>query len=104
MKKIFAILAPMAFLMALCCLSAFADGLPVLDKVSSGLSLNDSMLTLLAGVVGMIFRVLPTKKPLSIAYFVAAVLHQLGGLFEKLGALGDKILPQNIAPAQPEQK
>ncbi len=99
MRKLFLILTSFLLTAVLFSAQVFADGLPVLDKVDGALSLSDAITGGLAIVVGLIFRLVPTQKPLSIAYLVAGIFNQLGSICTKLGKLGDKILPQKLAPA-----
>jgi hypothetical protein len=42
-----------------------------------------------------VLRLLPTKKPLSIAHVVAAVVKGLAKILNKLAEILDKVLPQN---------
>jgi hypothetical protein len=47
-------------------------------------------------VLELVFRLIPSKKPLSVLYVVASGLKKSGELFIKLGHLLDKVLPQKI--------
>lgn len=46
----------------------------------------------------VIFRVIPSQKPIGILVIVGKVLALLGSLFLKISALVDKIIPQNLKP------
>jgi hypothetical protein len=74
------------------------------------MELLDKALALLAGIDGTIiagagllletvFRLLPTKKPLSILHIVSGAARKLGDLLKAVADLLDKVLPQNT----PEQ-
>jgi hypothetical protein len=47
-------------------------------------------------VLELVFRLVPSKKPLSVLYVVASGLKVSGELFIKTGKLLDKVLPQKI--------
>jgi hypothetical protein len=42
------------------------------------------------------FRMFKSEKPLSIMYLISDLLKKVGELFQKLGSLLDKVLPQRI--------
>jgi hypothetical protein len=55
----------------------------------------EGMAATLVVVLEFLFRLIPTKKPLSVLHVVAKVANGLGLIFSKVGALLDKVLPQN---------
>lgn len=99
----FLIVSVCAFAMPMLALAA-EQGLPIIDRIAESLNLNDALAAVLTTVLGMVFRLLPTKKPLSIAYLIAAICHQFGRGFEALGKLGDRVLPQELIDGQTASK
>lgn len=45
-------------------------------------------------IAEMIFRLIKTDKPLSIAHLIASTLHKIGNISEVIASFLDKILPQ----------
>jgi hypothetical protein len=50
----------------------------------------------IALVLEFVFRLIPSKKPLSILFFIASFLQKLGHFFIKVGEFLDKVLPQKL--------
>lgn len=55
----------------------------------------EGMAATLAIVLEFVFRLIPTKKPLSVLRIAATAVKGLAAIFTKLDALLDKIVPQN---------
>lgn len=66
-----------------------------LDVALKALASVEGMTGTLIVVLEFVFRLLPTKKPLSIMHIVASVVRGVAAILTKLSALLDKILPQN---------
>lgn len=77
-------------------LAAFADGLPILDKISNLIPEAGTAVLAVAAVVEFVLRIIKSKKPLSILYLVANICKQLGTLFSKLGDFLNKVIPQRV--------
>jgi hypothetical protein len=68
--------------------------LDTLDKIltpSGGAILTITM------VLEFVFRMIPSKKPLSILWIIAKLAGRLGGILVKFATLSDKVLPQKIS-------
>ena len=79
----------------------FADGEvaqpDVLDKIIAALTgISGPVLVGAAAVIELVFRLLKTDKPLSIAHVVAASARKVSDALEILANILDKILPQRI--------
>lgn len=75
------------------------DGVPtsigVLDRILAAMSgVSGAILAGIAVVVELIFRLIPTSKPLSIAHLIANILQTVGAILTKGGDLLDQVLPQ----------
>lgn len=66
-----------------------------INDVLSALGSVEGMTGTLIVVLEFVFRLLPTKKPLSVLHVVASVVKGLAAILTKLSSLLDKILPQN---------
>lgn len=77
---------------------SFLDGLT--SHVTVAMATGSAVIV--GGVVDFIIRLLPTKKPLSIAWIVANSLHSLGKLSEAVAQYMDKVLPQNTDNQNPK--
>jgi ERCC4-type nuclease len=71
--------------------AVFAD----IMKVLEGAVAQSAMV---AVVIEFVLRMIPSAKPLGIAYIIADVAKAVGGIFMKVGELLDKVLPQKIKP------
>lgn len=67
-----------------------------LDLISS-ITGNPIFVVVASGTLEMIFRLVKTSKPLSIAHLVAYSFQGLGKLFLTIGDSLDKLLPQNVS-------
>jgi hypothetical protein len=74
------------------------------DKILSILGSVEGMSATLIVVLEFVFRLLPTKKPLSILHLVAKLIHQgavivdgVSSILKKLAKILDSVLPQNSA-------
>jgi hypothetical protein len=74
------------------------------DKILSGLGSVEGMSATLIVVLEFVFRLLPTKKPLSILHLGAKLIHQgavivdgVSSILKKLAKILDTVLPQNSA-------
>jgi hypothetical protein len=47
-------------------------------------------------VLELVFRLIPSKKPLSVLYVAASALKKVGEFCIKIGHLLDKVLPQKL--------
>jgi hypothetical protein len=82
----------------------------VLDSVLKVLASAEGAALTIAVVLEFVFRLVPSKKPLSMLYAGAALLHVLAEIMEKCsllarraGALLDKVLPQVSAEEAKDQ-
>lgn len=66
-----------------------------INDVLEALKSVEGMSATLVVVLEFVFRLLPTKKPLSVLHVVAKAVNGLALILGKLGALLDKVLPQN---------
>jgi anaerobic C4-dicarboxylate transporter len=66
-----------------------------IQTVLNALTSVEGMTGTLIVVLEFVFRLLPTKKPLSVLRIVASVVKGLAAILSKLSNLLDKILPQN---------
>lgn len=57
---------------------------------------HEGMVATLAVVVEFVLRLIPSEKPKSIIYLVAAVVKSAGAVLSKIGEILDKILPQKL--------
>jgi hypothetical protein len=71
-----------------------------ITNILNALGSVEGMSATLIVVSEFVFRLLPTKKPLSVLSVVAKVFNGLGAIFSKAGSLLDKILPQNSEEKQ----
>lgn len=90
-----------------------AAGLPVLDQIHGVLGgMSDAVIGVIAMVVEAIFRMVPSKKPLSLCWvgvraldYIIVVLQQLQQDLKDLATLANRLLPADPAaapvPAQP---
>ena len=86
-------------------LRAFADGtapaVPAvpgfLDTILGWLASAMGVSATIAVVLELLFRLVPTKAPLSWAHLIGAVAKKVGAIMVALGDLLDKVLPQNLA-------
>lgn len=83
--------------MSLAPICAHADILSSIQGISSQIpDASWGGIGMVAGVIELVLRLIPSTKPLSILYLVDDGLSAVGGLFSKAGALLDKVLPQRI--------
>lgn len=68
----------------------------IFEQVFKFLSTIEGSSLTIAVVLEFAFRMIPSQKPLSILYVVAAGLKKCGELFIKVGQIMDKVLPQKI--------
>jgi len=66
-----------------------------IETILKGLSSIEGMSATLVIVLELVFRVMPTKKPLSVLHIVGSSLSGLGMIFSKTGEILSKVLPQN---------
>lgn len=71
--------------------------LDIIHKIADAIP-TGAAVAAIGGVVDFLLRYVPTEKPLSIAHVIADGFHALANLFQKLGDLLDKILPQKLSP------
>lgn len=57
---------------------------------------NGSMIGTIAVILEFVMRLVPTDKPKSIFYVLSGVVHLLGQMFNVLGDLLDKLIPQKV--------
>lgn len=89
MKHLLCVLALVPF-------AAFAGFEESIGKIESVMGTMEAASGALALVMEFVFRLLPTKKPLSFAHLGVKFLRMVCRLFEKTADLLDKILPQNV--------
>lgn len=68
----------------------------VFEQIIKFISSAEGASLTIAMVIEFIFRMIPSQKPLSIMYVVAAVARKSGEILVKIGNLLDKILPQKL--------
>jgi len=68
----------------------------MLDTISSYLTPDAAIVTGAAILIELVFRLVKSKKPLSIAHGVAAGARKVSDLCSKLADLLDKVLPQKL--------
>lgn len=73
-----------------------------IEKILGALGSVEGMSATLVIILEFVFRMLPTKKPLSVLHLVAKFIHQgavivdgVSSILKKLAKIMDKILPQN---------
>ena len=66
-----------------------------INDVMNALLSVEGMSATIAVVLEFVLRLLPTKKPLSIAHVVAAVVKGLAKILTKIAEILDSVLPQN---------
>lgn len=95
MKKFLCLVA-----FAVMAFSAYAQedlpGQGFLDQVMKWLTSAHGASTTVAVIVELLFRVIPSKKPLSILRMVAGLAKLVGEILIKFSDLSDKVLPQKI--------
>lgn len=64
------------------------------DKIMAALASAEGASATIAVVVEFILRVVPSKKPMSIAHAVSAAVRTVARVAEKLADVLDKVLPQ----------
>ncbi len=67
-----------------------------LAKIMEALSSVEGASVTIALVLEFVFRMIPSQKPLSIIYMVAAALKGVGEILVKAGHVLDKVLPQKL--------
>lgn len=72
------------------------DPAPFVDSLLAKLAVVAGYSGILGGVIEMLFRLIPSKEPLSLAYSVSVLFHGIGKVFESLADFLDKILPQKL--------
>lgn len=65
-------------------------------KIMSVLSSAEGASMTIAIVLEFAFRMLPTKKPLSVLHLIASGAMMLGKALVKFAELADKVLPQKV--------
>jgi hypothetical protein len=70
--------------------------LEILEKLTTLLTSAQGSIVTIALVFEMVFRFVPSEKPLSVLRVGASVLKSLGELFIKASDLLDKVLPQKL--------
>lgn len=66
-----------------------------IDVALKALTSVEGMTGTLIVVLEFVFRLLPTKKPLSVLHIVASVVKGLAAILGKLSKILDSVLPQN---------
>ncbi len=102
MKKLiaFVLLVLLAvFMVPVELLADAADGIatsvPVMDKIETGITgVNSTILSGIAVVLELVFRLIPTSKPLSILHLIGWIIGSAGRILVGAGNLSDKVLPQ----------
>ena len=68
----------------------------IINKITEFLSTIQGASVSIGLILEFIFRLIPSKKPLSIMHVVAKFAHIVSALLEKFADILDKVLPQNI--------
>lgn len=69
----------------------------IFDQVIAYLSSVQGQAGMIAVVVEFVLRLIPSSKPLSVAYLVGAACKKIGLIFTKVGEISDRVLPQRLA-------
>lgn len=75
-----------------------------LDQLLGWLATASGLSSSLAVLLEVVFRFIPSEKPLSIAHLVSALVRKVSDVLEGLANLLDDILPQKLASPPPEEK
>lgn len=68
----------------------------ILEQILKALAGAEAQAMIIAVVLEFIFRLIPTKKPLSIAHVIAKGAKVIGEVLVKIANLLDKVLPQAV--------
>lgn len=68
----------------------------IFSKVMEFLSSAEGSSMTIALVLDFVFRMVPTKKPLSVLHLVAKGAGMVGSALVKVAELADKVLPQKV--------
>lgn len=96
MRNFLLILLLPVFLLASC---SAADAVPFLEKITAAVGGWGGFTAIIAGMIEIVVRLVPSVNPRSILLLVASVGHAASRMVEALAGFLDKVIPQNVKPA-----
>ena len=85
------------YLSILCTVPMVANAAITLDSVTATIDgIGGGVVAAIALALEMLFRLIKSKKPLSLMYGLSNIFAKIGSLLKSSGELLDKVLPQRV--------